>query len=59
MQKKEDPGAFTIPCTIRLFHLAKTLCDLCASINMMLLSIYKKMCLGAPKTDCDVITHDL
>ena len=28
VQKKEDPGAFTIPCTIGLLHFAKALCDL-------------------------------
>ena len=37
--KKEDPGAFTIPCTIGLLHFAKALCDLGASINRMPLSI--------------------
>ncbi|KAK4731533.1 hypothetical protein R3W88_024521 [Solanum pinnatisectum] len=49
VQKKEDPGAFTIPCTIGLLHFAKALCDLGASINLMSLSIYKKLGLGAPK----------
>ena len=39
VQKKEDPGAFTIPCTIGLLHFAKALCDLGASINRMPLSI--------------------
>ncbi|KAK4726946.1 hypothetical protein R3W88_031863 [Solanum pinnatisectum] len=47
--KKEDPGAFTIPCTIIILHFAKSLCDLGASINLMPLSIYKKLGLGAPK----------
>ena len=42
VQKKEDPGAFTIPCTIGLLHIAKALCDLGPSINLMPLSIYKK-----------------
>ncbi|TMW88876.1 hypothetical protein EJD97_017961, partial [Solanum chilense] len=27
-KKEEDPGAFTIPCTIGLLHFAKPLCDL-------------------------------
>lgn len=27
-QKKKDPGAFTIPCTIGDFEFAKALCDL-------------------------------
>ena len=46
VQNKEDPGAFTIPCTIGLLHFAKTLCDLGASISLMPLSIYKKLGLG-------------
>ncbi|XP_049372849.1 uncharacterized protein LOC125837821 [Solanum verrucosum] len=49
VQKIEDPGAFTIPCTIGKMHFAKALCDLGASINLMPLSIYKKLGLGAPK----------
>ena len=50
VQKKEDPGAFTIPCTVGLLHFAKALCDLGGSINLMPLSIYKKMGLGDLKT---------
>ena len=46
MQKKEDPGAFTILCNIGLLHFAKELCDLGASVNVMPLSIYKKFGLG-------------
>ncbi|KAK4729798.1 hypothetical protein R3W88_022786 [Solanum pinnatisectum] len=49
VQKKEDHGAFTIPCTIGLLHFLKALCDLGASINLMSLSIYKKLGLGTPK----------
>ncbi|KAK4707400.1 hypothetical protein R3W88_033046 [Solanum pinnatisectum] len=49
VQKKEDHAAFTIPCTIGKKHFARALCDLGASINLMPLSIYKKMGLGAPK----------
>ena len=49
MQKKEDLGAFNIPCTIGLLHFAKALCDLGAIINLMSLSIYKKLCLDDPK----------
>ena len=48
VQKKEDPGAFTIPCTIKLLHFAKGLCDLGESTNLMPLSIYKKLGLGDP-----------
>ncbi|KAK4713604.1 hypothetical protein R3W88_019511 [Solanum pinnatisectum] len=46
VQKKEDPDAFTIHV---LLHFAKALCDLGARINMMPLSIYKKLRLGDPK----------
>ncbi|KAK4729438.1 hypothetical protein R3W88_022426 [Solanum pinnatisectum] len=46
VQKKEDPGSLTIPCTIGLLQFAKALCDLGASINLMPLSIYKKLGLG-------------
>ena len=28
VQKKEDLGGFTVPCTIGLLHFAKDLCDL-------------------------------
>ena len=49
VQKKEDPGAFTIPCTVESLHFAKALCDLGASINLIPLSIYKKLGLGDPK----------
>ena len=43
IQKKEDHGAFTIPCTVRSLHFAKALCDLGESINLMPLSTYKKL----------------
>ena len=42
VQKKENSGAFTIPCTIRFLHFATALCDLGARINLMPLSIYLK-----------------
>ncbi|XP_049368385.1 uncharacterized protein LOC125833281 [Solanum verrucosum] len=42
VHKKEDPGAFTISCTIGKVNFAKALCDLGASINLMPLSIYKR-----------------
>ena len=49
VQKKEVPGAFTIPCTVGSLHFAEALCDLGASINLMPLLIYKKLGLGDPK----------
>ncbi|XP_015074406.1 uncharacterized protein LOC107018434 [Solanum pennellii] len=47
--KKQDPCAFTIPFTIELLHFSKALCDLCTSIYLMPLSIYKKLGLSDPK----------
>ena len=35
VQKKEDPSALTVPCTIGLLHFAKALFDLDESINLM------------------------
>ncbi|XP_075077225.1 uncharacterized protein LOC142163968 [Nicotiana tabacum] len=49
VQKKEDPGAFTIPCTIGERDFAKALCDNVASINLMPLAIYKQAGLGMPR----------
>ena len=47
-QKKKDSGAFIVLCTIGLLNFAMSLFDLCASINIMPLSIYKKLGLGDP-----------
>ncbi|XP_049368162.1 uncharacterized protein LOC125833047 [Solanum verrucosum] len=47
--KREDPGAFTIPCTIGMLQFAKALCDLGSSINLMEYAIYKQLGLGEPK----------
>ncbi|XP_022845337.1 uncharacterized protein LOC111368339 [Olea europaea var. sylvestris] len=38
-QKRKDPDSFTIPCTIGSSSFEKALCDLGASINLMLLSV--------------------
>ena len=48
IQNNEDPGAFSILCTVGSLHFAKAICDLGASINLMPLSIYKKLGLGDP-----------
>ena len=48
VQIKEGPGAFTIPCAIGLLHFAKALYGLGASINLMPLSIYRKLGLDDP-----------
>ncbi|CAJ2640764.1 unnamed protein product [Trifolium pratense] len=42
-QKKKDPGSFTIPCSIGTLTIEKALCDLGASINLMPLSMMKKI----------------
>nr|XP_016500779.1 PREDICTED: uncharacterized protein LOC107819202 [Nicotiana tabacum] len=49
VQKKEDPGAFTIPCTIGERDFAKALCDNGASINLIPFAIYKQVGLGMPR----------
>ncbi|KAL5574205.1 hypothetical protein UlMin_023802 [Ulmus minor] len=47
--KLKDPGSFTIPCTIGDFEFDKVLCDLGASINLIPLSIFRKLGLGEVK----------
>ncbi|XP_063946076.1 uncharacterized protein LOC135151520 [Daucus carota subsp. sativus] len=47
--KLKDPGSFTIPCTIGKISFDKCLCDLGASINLMPLSVFKKLGLPEPK----------
>nr|XP_016478106.1 PREDICTED: uncharacterized protein LOC107799497 [Nicotiana tabacum] len=49
VEKKEDPGAFTIPCTIGLRDFARALCDNGATINLMPLAIYKQAGLSMPR----------
>ena len=39
--KMQDPGSFTIPCTIGNSEMGKALCDFGANINLMPLSIVK------------------
>ncbi|KAK4716250.1 hypothetical protein R3W88_014588 [Solanum pinnatisectum] len=41
IKKKEDPRAFTVPCTIDMLQFPKALCYLGASINLMPYAIYK------------------
>ncbi|CAJ2661902.1 unnamed protein product [Trifolium pratense] len=42
-QKKKEPGSFTIPCSIGDLTIGKALCDLGASVNLMPLSMMKKI----------------
>ncbi|XP_016480456.1 uncharacterized protein LOC107801619 [Nicotiana tabacum] len=48
-QKLKDPGSFTIPHRIGKIDVGRALCDLGASINLMLLSVFKQLGLGAPR----------
>ncbi|XP_070035211.1 uncharacterized protein [Nicotiana tomentosiformis] len=45
----EDPGAFTILCTIRSVEFAKALCDLGANINLMPYSVSKNLGIRQPR----------
>ncbi|XP_074342000.1 uncharacterized protein LOC141679397 [Apium graveolens] len=45
----KDPGSFTIPCTIGELSFDKCLYDLGASINLMPLSVFRKLGLPDPK----------
>ena len=53
----QDPGSFTIPCTIGNYEFGRALCDSGANINMMPLSIVKILSLGElnPITNYDSI----
>ncbi|KAL5579761.1 hypothetical protein UlMin_012203 [Ulmus minor] len=44
--KLKDPGSFTILCSIGNQYFGKALCDLGASINLMPMSIFKKLGIG-------------
>ena len=45
-EKMQDPGSFTIPCTIRNSEMGKALCDSGANINFMPLFVVKRLSLG-------------
>ena len=47
--KLKDPRSYTIPCTIGDFDFDKVLCDLGASVNLMPLSIFRKLEIGEVK----------
>ena len=44
--KMQDPGSFTIPCTTGNCEFGRALCDSRASINLMPLSVVKRISLG-------------
>ena len=58
-EKMKDLGSFTIPCIIGKFEFQKALCDSGASINLMPLSVAKKLSLGeiTPTTVTFQMTH--
>ena len=45
-EKMKDPRSFTIPCVIEEYEFQKALCDSGASINLMPLSVARKLSLG-------------
>ena len=44
-KKIQDPSSFTIPCKIGQADMGKALCDSGASINLMSLSVVKRLSL--------------
>ena len=44
--KLEDPGKFSIPCTIGKANIKQALCDLGASVSLMPRSIYERLGIG-------------
>ena len=44
--KMQDSGSFTIPYTIGNYEFGRALCDSGASINLMSLSVMKRLSLG-------------
>ncbi|TYJ96913.1 uncharacterized protein E5676_scaffold220G00140 [Cucumis melo var. makuwa] len=46
LEKMIDLGSFMVPCLIRIMDLGHAMCDLKASINLMPLSIFKKLKIG-------------
>ncbi|XP_074304826.1 uncharacterized protein LOC141639650 [Silene latifolia] len=44
--KLEDPGSFSIPCSIQGVAIKRALCDLGASVSLMPLFIFKRLDLG-------------
>ena len=44
--KMQDPGSFTVPCTIGNVEFKNALCDSRASINLMPLSVVKRLSMG-------------
>ncbi|XP_062080897.1 uncharacterized protein LOC133785694 [Humulus lupulus] len=47
--KMKNPGSFTIPCTIENSYCGLALCNLGANINLMPMSVFKKLGIGKVK----------
>ena len=45
-EKRQDPSSFTIPCVIGNVDMGKALCDSRSNINLMPLSVAKRLSLG-------------
>ncbi|XP_062075310.1 uncharacterized protein LOC133779354 [Humulus lupulus] len=45
-QNLRDPGSFTMRCTIGNFHCERALCDFSANINLMSMSVFRRLGLG-------------
>jgi hypothetical protein len=43
LEKQKDPGCPTIPCSIGSFKFEKALCDLGASVSVMLRDVFEKL----------------
>ncbi|XP_024981726.1 uncharacterized protein LOC112518308 [Cynara cardunculus var. scolymus] len=48
--KLKDPRSFNIPCSISGKEIGKALCDLCASINLMPLSVFNTLGIGEARS---------
>lgn len=56
--KFTDSSRFTIPCSTGSLNISHTLCDLGASINLMPLSMIRKLNYGEPKLSRMALTLD-
>ncbi|XP_023634063.1 uncharacterized protein LOC111829357 [Capsella rubella] len=52
-KKLEDPGSFTLPCTIGPLSFSRSLCDLGASVSLMPLSVARRLGFTQYKT-CNI-----
>lgn len=55
VERKENPGAFTIPFTIQSLNFARALYGIGENINLMPLVVFKKLWLGTPKKINEIV----